>query len=178
MNKFKKISLEKFLKDTQSTEEEYENITLPKRATKSSAGYDFFAPSNISLAPGGYAVIHTGIKCQLDEDKVLMIYPRSGLGFKYKIHLYNTVGVIDSDYYNNENNEGHIKIKICNGSSQILKIKTGEAFAQGIITQFFTAEEEEVTTERKGGFGSTYTQNLDKSEEMPIGLVVENSLNE
>ena len=166
MNRFEKISLEQFLKDSQSTEEIYENIVIPRRATKSSAGYDFFAPSNISLAPGGYMIINTGIKCQLDKDKVLMIYPRSGLGFKYKVHLYNTVGVIDSDYYNNENNEGHIKIKICNGSNQVLKIKTGEAFAQGIITQFFTTTEEEpVVTERKGGFGSSYTQGLDLSNE-------------
>lgn len=168
MNKFEKISYEQYFADSGNIQEIYDDIKLPKRATKHSAGYDFFMPTTLSLAPGGYFIIKTGIKCQLDPDKVLLIAPRSSLGFKYKIHLANTIGVIDSDYYNNEKNEGHIMIKICNGSSEKVRIEKGEAFAQGIITQFFTAEEEEITTERKGGIGSTSAE-----DELPINLMVE-----
>ena len=155
MNKFEKISLEEFLKSGAS-EEVYNKIKIPARATKGSMGYDFFAPSSISLVPGGSIVINTGIKCQLDEDKGLFLFPRSGLGFKHHMRLANTVGLIDADYYNNSGNEGHIKIKICNDGDATIKIAQGEAFAQGVIMQWFTAENtEEFKQERAGGFGST-----------------------
>lgn len=160
MNKFEKINLKTYLADGGYSEEAYSDIKLPKRATKGSVGYDFYAPAAISIAPGGSIVIPTGIKCQLDEDKGLFIFPRSGLGFKYNMHLANTVGIIDVDYYNNKGNEGHIKIKICNGSDKVIKIAKGEAFAQGVILQFFLADNEEnPTEERKGGFGSTTKYN-------------------
>lgn len=137
--------------------EQYEEIKIPKRATKFSAGYDFYAPFGFILKPGDTITIPTGIKCCLDNDKFLAIVPRSGMGFKYKLRLNNTLGVIDADFYNNESNEGHIFIKISNENNENkeLKVNKGEAFAQGIILSYFTTEDDEVTEERKGGFGST-----------------------
>lgn len=168
MNKFEKVSLAEFTKDGMHSEETYKNIKLPQRATKGSIGYDFFAPHAIALAPGGSLVIDTGIKCQLDDDKGLFIFPRSGLGFKHKVHLANTVGIIDVDYYNNPGNEGHIKIKLCNGSDNVVRIAKGEPFAQGIILQWFSVDATETfDKEREGGFGST-SNNSAKIDNAPI----------
>lgn len=139
---------------TEPYAQEYDNIKIPKRATTGSAGYDFFAPFDFSLVPGATIKIPTGIRCILKEGFVLKEYPRSGLGFKYRVRLDNTVGIIDSDYYKSDN-EGHIFIKITNEGQQILKVKQGEAFCQGIIVEHFYAVEDEVTEERNGGFGST-----------------------
>lgn len=167
MNKFEKISFEQFKEDFKSEDKaKYDSIKLPKRATKGSLGYDFYAPGKMTIAPGGFVIVNTGIKCQLDDDKGLFIFPRSGLGFKHKIHLANTIGVIDVDYYNNIGNEGHIKIKLCNGSNDTVKIEAGEAFAQGIILQYFTAEEDnnEDFIIREGGFGSTTAMATVKKE--------------
>ena len=139
---------------TEPYAQEYVNIKIPKRATSGSAGYDFFAPFDFSLVPGATIKIPTGIRCILKEGFVLKEYPRSGLGFKYRVRLDNTVGIIDSDYYKSDN-EGHIFIKITNEGQQILEVKQGEAFCQGIIVEHFYAEEDEVTEQRNGGFGST-----------------------
>ena len=139
---------------TEPYAQEYDNIKIPKRATTGSAGYDFFAPFDFSLVPGATIKIPTGIRCILKEGFVLKEYPRSGLGVKYRLRLDNTVGIIDSDYYKSDN-EGHIFIKITNEGQQILKVKQGEAFCQGIIVEHFYAEEDEVTEQRNGGFGST-----------------------
>lgn len=139
---------------TEPYAQEYDNIKIPKRATTGSAGYDFFAPFDFSLVPGATIKIPTGIRCILKEGFVLKEYPRSGLGFKYRVRLDNTVGIIDSDYYKSDN-EGHIFIKITNEGQQILEVKQGEAFCQGIIVEHFYAEEDEVTEQRNGGFGST-----------------------
>ena len=139
---------------TEPYAQEYDSIKIPKRATTGSAGYDFFAPFDFSLVPGATIKIPTGIRCILKEGFVLKEYPRSGLGFKYRVRLDNTVGIIDSDYYKSDN-EGHIFIKITNEGQQILKVKQGEAFCQGIIVEHFYAEEDEVTEQRNGGFGST-----------------------
>ena len=139
---------------TEPYAQEYDNIKIPKRATTGSAGYDFFAPFDFSLVPGATIKIPTGIRCILKEGFVLKEYPRSGLGFKYRVRLDNTVGIIDSDYYKSDN-EGYIFIKITNEGQQILKVKQGEAFCQGIIVEHFYAEEDEVTEQRNGGFGST-----------------------
>ena len=139
---------------TEPYAQEYDNLKTPKRATSGSAGYDFFAPFDFSLVPGATIKIPTGIRCILKEGFVLKEYPRSGLGFKYRVRLDNTVGIIDSDYYKSDN-EGHIFIKITNEGQQILKVKQGEAFCQGIIVEHFYAEEDEVTEQRNGGFGST-----------------------
>lgn len=163
--KFEKVSKEQFLKDLLKVyistddwalEECYENIKLPKRATSGSAGYDFYLPTDIKLHPSETLLIPTGIKMEIDKSKVLEIYPRSSLGFKYRMKICNTVGIIDSDYYNNENNEGHIMIKIENCGQDIINLAAGSAFAQGIIKEYFLVDDDEPREKmRVGGMGST-----------------------
>ncbi len=165
---FEKVSLEEFEKTYKDTfpdvlaagnagvETIYNGIVLPRRATSGSAGYDFFSTCDIVLQPGESAKIPTGIRARMEEGWVLMIYPRSGLGFRYRMQLANTVGVIDSDYYGSDN-EGHIQIKITNDSKdgKVLQLKTGEAFAQGIFTEYGITVDDEAVSTRNGGFGST-----------------------
>lgn len=163
--KFEKVSKENFLvairEDfSQYSEAEadimYEELNLPRRATKGSAGYDFYAPFDFELAPGETIKIPTAVRCRMLEDWVLQIYPRSGLGFKFRLQLNNTVGIIDSDYYYSDN-EGHIFIKITNDSNEgkTVVVKKGEGFAQGIFMQYGIVEDDDVTDIRNGGFGST-----------------------
>ena len=169
---FEKVSYEQFKKDMRdiwyqdnlwsydekTIKEIYDNIKLPKRSTKHSAGYDFFVPAQLTLAHNSWTVIPTGIKCRMNEGWVLQIYPRSGHGFKYGIHLTNTVGIIDKDYYNNINNEGHIMVKLINDSImtyESLKLNGGDAFCQGILLPFGITEDDESDATRTGGFGST-----------------------
>lgn len=131
-------------------------LKLPKRATVGSAGYDFFAPYDIQIKPNEVVTIPTGVRAYMLEGEVLMIYPRSGLGFKYFTRLANSVGIIDEDYYYGDN-EGHIFVKIRNEGDKPLLIKQGEAFAQGIFTKFLTTDDDELSEKkvRNGGFGST-----------------------
>lgn len=157
--KFEFVSKEQYLKDFEFKEdasEVYSKLKKPHRATAMSAGYDFYSPIDFHLEPGMTIKIPTGIRAKMPEDYVLMIYPRSGLGFKYRLQLNNTVGVIDSDYYN-ALNEGHIMIKITNDSNEgkALDIKAGEGFAQGIFMQYGIVEDDDAKDIRVGGFGST-----------------------
>ena len=166
--KFEKVSYEQFKKDMidalwfdKSTDENrilesYNFVTLPTRATVGSAGYDFVSPVKFTLQPGQTVKIPTGIRVKLLSDWVMKIYPRSGLGFTYKLKLDNTVGIIDSDYFYSDN-EGHIMIKITNHSSdgKILKIETGDRFSQGIFVEYGITVDDDVKTIRNGGFGST-----------------------
>ncbi|MGN1208387.1 MAG: deoxyuridine 5'-triphosphate nucleotidohydrolase [Christensenellales bacterium] len=165
--RFEKVSLEQFKKDfkeifplqDEKIEKIYDEIKLPKRATKCSAGYDFYLPFGIELAPKQTIKIPTGIRCFMEDDIVLSLYPRSSLGFKFKMQLNNTVGIIDADYYGAKN-EGHIQIKITNDSNEDKRIalSTGDAFAQGIFSQFLVTYDDDATNERTGGFGSTNKQ--------------------
>ena len=134
----------------------YDLIKLPKRATKGSAGYDFYSPIGFTLKPGETIKIPTGIRASMREDYVLAVFPRSGLGFKFRLQLNNTVGIIDSDYYYSDN-EGHIFIKLTNDSNEgkIMELEKGSGFAQGIFLPFGITEDDEVTEIRNGGFGST-----------------------
>ncbi len=134
----------------------FESAELPVRATAGSAGYDFKAPSDIRLAPGESALVETGLRCRMADGWVLLIVPRSGLGFKYRLQLDNTVGVIDQDYYFADN-EGHIKIKITNDSREgkELFVPAGKAFAQGVFVPYGITEDDSAGGERRGGFGST-----------------------
>lgn len=143
----------KVSKDQYPHDEYYKDIKLPKRATVGSAGYDFYAPYDIELEPNQTATVATGIRAKIEEGWVLMIFPRSGLGFKYRLTLNNTVGIIDSDYYFSDN-EGHIHIKITNGDKP-LTIKKGEAFAQGVFISYGITIDDECDGIRNGGFGST-----------------------
>ena len=160
--KFEKVSDKRLIQDWQKEcmgSEEwakvvYDHIKMPQRATKFSAGYDFYSPFDFTLQPGDTIKIPTGIRCGMNTDWVLMIYPRSGLGFKYQISLANTVGIVDADYYFSDN-EGHIFIKLVNRGDKEVHIKSGEAFSQGIFIQYGITEDDKVETERNGGFGST-----------------------
>ncbi len=156
--KFEKVSLTQFKEGCERGDAEkiYEGIKLPKRATAGSAGYDFFAPFDIELKPGETAKIPTGIRVLIEDGWVLKIYPRSGLGFKYRLQLNNTVGIIDSDYSRSEN-EGHIFIKVTNDSNEgkTLTIPAGTGFAQGIFVEYGITVDDDAAGVRNGGFGST-----------------------
>lgn len=156
--KFEKVSQERFLLDCtiDNAIDIYNDIKLPKRATVGSAGYDFFAPFEFTLAPNESITIPTGIRVKIEDGWVLQNYPRSGLGFKYKIQLNNTVGIIDADYYYSDN-EGHIFCKLTNDSreNKTVTVKKGEGFCQGIFIEFGITVDDEVTAVRNGGFGST-----------------------
>ena len=163
--KFHKVSFEQFkegwLSEFPKTEENdlkeiYENIRLPKRATKGSAGYDFFAPLMIELSPGETMKVPTGIRAEMEENWVLKLYPRSGLGFKYRLQLNNTVGIIDSDYFYSDN-EGHIFAKITNDSKEgkTVKIEKGTGFMQGIFLEYGITVDDDADAIRNGGLGST-----------------------
>ena len=137
----------------------YDSIRLPKRATTGSAGYYFFMPSAITLAPGQQIRIPTGIRVRMEPGWVLQCYPRSGLGFKYRLQLNNTVGIIDSDYYNSDN-EGHIFAKLTNDSreEQSISLQAGDGFMQGIFVEYGLTVDDEAAGVRNGGFGSTDDQ--------------------
>ena len=161
--KFEKVSFEQFQKDFlevynifDNVAEIYENIKLPKRATSGSAGYDFYAPVDIDLKPNESIKIPTGIRARIHDGWVLKCYPRSGLGFKFRLQLDNTVGIIDSDYYNSSN-EGHIMIKLTNDSrnNKSVHVDAGTGFAQGIFMEYGITEDDDVVEVRDGGFGST-----------------------
>ncbi len=152
--KFDKVSLQQFVQDTQCDQDTYDSIILPCRATVCSAGYDFFAPQDIQLQPQQTAKMATGIRAYMPDNWVLLILPRSGLGFKYRLRLDNTVGVIDADYVRSDN-EGHIFIKVTNEGDKPLHIPAGSAFAQGIFTQYLLTEDDQVEATRNGGMGST-----------------------
>lgn len=155
--KFEVVSLGQWCRDNDSPTNvtEHDDLMLPIRKTAGSAGYDFHAPFDVTINPHETVLIPTGIKCQIDEGYVLELYPRSSLGFNYKLTLDNTVGIIDSDYYNNEKNEGHIHCKMTNNSDKTLHIKQGEGYMQGIFKEFFITKDDNATAKRVGGIGST-----------------------
>ena len=129
-------------------------IPLPRRATSGSAGYDFVSPLEVTIPGGGTALIPTGIRAEMEPGWVLMLFPRSSLGFRHALRLSNTVGVIDSDYAFAKN-EGHIMVKLRNPLSGPVTIGRGDRFCQGVFLPYGTAEEEEDFAVRTGGFGST-----------------------
>ena len=156
--KFEKVSEKQFEEDSSSLgfRASYDDVVLPKRATKGSAGYDFYAPFDISLRPGEEITVPTGIRARIEDGWVLILCPRSGLGFRYRMQLNNTIGVIDSDYYNADN-EGHILVRIFNDSrsEKTLEVKKGKGFVQGIFLPFGITSDDDSEGEREGGFGST-----------------------
>ena len=156
--KFEFVSKEQFYASYENDDKEdvYSALKLPKRATKGSAGYDFYMPFDLTLAPGQTAKIPTGIRVWMEPNYVLKLYPRSGLGFKYRLQLNNTVGIIDSDYYYSDN-EGHMFAKITNDSNEgkTVTLKKGEGFMQGIFVEYGITLDDDVEEIRNGGFGST-----------------------
>lgn len=167
--KFEKVSKDNFIKAWQTafnTEENltstiYEELRLPKRATSGSAGYDIFAPSDFIIEAGKSITIPTGIRVKIDEGWVFKIYPRSGLGFKFRLQLNNTVGIIDSDYYYSDN-EGHMFCKLTNDSREgkTVELLKASAFAQGIFVEYGITYDDDTKEKRNGGFGSTGKMNL------------------
>ncbi len=159
---FKSVSYEQFADDMNRLghnsylPEAYDSVKLPRRATTGSAGYDFYLPFDIELKAGQTIVIPTGIRAHISEGWMLMCCPRSGLGFKYRLRLDNTIGIIDSDYYYADN-EGHIMIKITNESNEgkTLVLERTKAFAQGIFIPYGITIDDECEEVRTGGFGST-----------------------
>ena len=163
--KFHKVSYEQFEGDwkdtfgpieTEEIRRIYEGIRLPARATAGSAGYDLYTPVAMTIRPGETMKIPTGIRVEMNDGWVLAVFPRSSLGFKYRLQLNNTVGIIDSDYFFSDN-EGHIFMKITNDSNEgkTVEVPAGTGFAQGIFMQYGITEDDDAEGIRNGGFGST-----------------------
>lgn len=161
---FEKVSRERFRADwaalhpAQAHEADalYDALLLPRRATRGSAGYDFYLPCDLTLAPGAGLLLPTGMRARIESGWVLLLMPRSSLGFKFRLQLNNTVGVIDSDYYHSDN-EGHIMAKLLNDGREgkALVLKTGTAFMQGLFLPFGITEDDDAVQVRNGGIGST-----------------------
>ncbi|MEG0021739.1 MAG: deoxyuridine 5'-triphosphate nucleotidohydrolase [Bacilli bacterium] len=154
MRKFEKINIIQFKKDIKNMN--YENYNCPKRSTLNSAGYDFEALEDYIIKPNEIKKIPTGIKVVMNHDEMLMLVVRSSMGFKYNVRLCNQVGIIESDYYNNPSNDGHMWVALQNQGEKDYIIKKGDKFVQGIFVKFLTVDnEEEILEKRVGGFGST-----------------------
>lgn len=162
VGQFEKVSFDEFKNNfsffysDEKIKEIYDNIKLPRRATTGSAGYDFFTPIEFTLSHGQTITIPTGIRVKMEDGWVLKCYPRSGLGFKYRLQLNNTVGIIDSDYYYSDN-QGHIFAKLTNDSNEdkYFTLERGEGFMQGIFVPFGITYDDDADGIRNGGFGST-----------------------
>ena len=173
--KFEKVSFEQFLADVKKTQpvimmtdisddeqirEIYDNIKLPRRSTRGSAGYDFYMPFTTAMFTGDAIVVPTGIRVIMPDEMFLMIVPRSGLGFKHHVSLTNTVGIIDSDYCNADN-EGHVMVKLfypndLHPSSDTIPLHAQDRFCQGIFMPFYVTDDDKpVSEDREGGIGST-----------------------
>ena len=160
---FEKISMKQFIHDwiqefgnrpDQIITEIYNKIKLPERKTSYSAGHDFYMPYDFRIVPGGKIIIPTGIKCTMDNDYVMLIFPRSSLGIKKNMFISNTVPVVDADYINADN-EGHIFISVENHGTESIFLYSGDAFAQAVFVEYGIADDGKIETERKGGIGST-----------------------
>ena len=143
MRYFEKISFEQFSKDIKNDKELYESYNLPKRETKYAAGYDIYSLEDFILKPTEIIKIPTGIKVNMNDDEVLLLIDRSSQGFKYNVRICNQVGVIDKDYYNNKDNEGHIFVKLQNEGKKDYIVKKGEAICQGLFIKYLTVDNEE-----------------------------------
>ena len=165
---FEKVPIEHFINDTKASGllipelysnfdfmlESYSRLSMPERATAGSAGYDIHTPFAFTLRPGHSMTIPTGIRCVMPTGFVLLLFPRSGLGFKYGLRLENSVGIIDADFCNADNC-GDIMVKLHNPSDKIIRFERDDKICQGIITKYFTVDDDNAIAERHGGFGST-----------------------
>lgn len=158
---FEKVSFEEFKKTIKNDKELYNSYLLPSRKTKYSAGYDLISILDYSIEPGERLLIPTGYKAKYLDDEMLMIVVRSSVGVKYNVRLSNQVGIIDSDYYNNPSNEGHIFVSLANEGNETFYIKKGTAYAQGIFVKYLTCDDT-VIPDRVGGFGSTNRKEEEK----------------
>lgn len=161
MRYFEKISFNEFKKDIKNDKDLYDNFVLPNRKTSHSAGYDILSLEDIIIHPGEIKKIPTGCKVFMEDDEVLLIVVRSSMGFKYNVRMCNQVGVIDSDYYNNTDNEGHFYIALQNEGDKDFIIHKGDGIAQGIFVKYLTCDDK-VDVKRNGGIGSTNERNDNK----------------
>lgn len=148
---FTKVSKKQFEEDGGRN---YEEIVLPTRATAGSAGYDFFAPFDVDLAPREKTYYPSGVRCKIDGNYVLQMYPKSGLGTRLLLRLANTVAIIDSDYYDADN-EGHILVCLMNESDKAIHLDKGKAYCQGLFVSYGITTDDCAQGKRKGGLGST-----------------------
>lgn len=156
MRKFEKISFKQFKKDISNSKELYNEYLLPTRSTNNSAGYDIRSLTEGVIHPGCALVCKTGLKVCMNSDEVFNLYIRSSVGFKYNVTLANSVGVIDSDFYNNEDNEGHFSVKLINHGKEDFVVHIGDRVAQGVFMKYLTVDDEiKINNKRKGGLGST-----------------------
>ena len=151
---FEKISYEQFAKDISSDRDLYDSYKLPSRATNKSCGYDFYAINDVTIKPGQIVKIPTGYKAKFLSDEMLFLIIRSSLGFKYNVRMCNQVGVIDADYYNNEDNEGHMFVSLQNEGDKDFCIEKGQAYCQGVFVKYLTCGDK-VSKVRTSGIGST-----------------------
>ena len=133
------------------------DFQMPERTTQKSAGYDFCLPEDVVLEPGKLQLVPTGVKAYMQDDEYLGMHIRSSMAVKKRIMLVNNVGIIDADYYNNEDNEGHIMLALLNMGSEPVALPKGERVAQGIFYNYLVADGDAETEKevRGGGFGST-----------------------
>ena len=130
-------------------------MQLPVRKTSGSAGYDIEAAAQVELKPRAVTLVPTGLKAFMGHDEYLAIHIRSGISIKRGLMLVNSTGIIDSDYYNNDENEGHILIAFYNTNDTVSLIEKGERVAQGIFSKYLLAAEDHADGVRTGGIGST-----------------------
>ena len=153
MRRFEIIDRDAFIRDIPNGN--YDDVILPNRSTISSAGYDFYSVISVTLKPGERKVIPTGIRVMMNDNEFLGIFIRSSLGFKYNVRMCNQVGIIDADYYNNPDNEGHIYFQMINLSPFDIQLHKGDVIGQGIIKPYLITEDDNASGDRLGGFGST-----------------------
>ena len=153
MRDFEKISFEQFKKDIKDDIELYNEYSLPKRDSVYTAGYDIYILEDLTIKPGERKKVPTGIKSYFDKEEVLLLVVRSSMGFKYNIRLCNQVGVIDADYYNNKDNEGHIWLMIQNEGEEEYNFKKGEAIVQGLFMKYLTTKSDKsINIQRKSDY--------------------------
>ena len=155
MRILEKISFEQFSKDISNNKDLYLEYNVPRRGTMYSAGYDFYAILDFVIHPGEIKKIPTGIKVSMCSDEMFVLCDRSSVGFKYNVRLTNQVGIIDHDYYNNEDNEGHMWFSLQNHGDKDFIVKKGQAFAQGIFMKYLVTDDDNVSKIRESGIGST-----------------------
>ena len=145
---FKKISFKQFKEDVDNDQELYNSYSLPKRSTSLSAGYDFFLMEDMTIKTGEILKIPTGYKAYFEHDEALLIIIRSSLGFKYNLRLTNQIGLIDSDFYNNIKNEGHMYVSIQNHGKEDVTLKKGDAYVQGVFIKYLKTDDDNAEGKR------------------------------
>lgn len=131
------------------------NVKLPKRKTKKSAGYDFFAIEDFTLYPNKLCIVPTGVKAYMEDDEVLYLHIRSSVAFKRGVRMLNSIGVIDADFVDNPDNEGEISLGLLSHNDDIVHIQKGERIAQGVFHKFLITDDDDAEGQRVGGIGST-----------------------